>query len=58
MSASIEAISRNEKTSEALRQLQLWLHRPGSKVRREDIAAVIAPYTVEAVKVQEPEELS
>lgn len=58
MSASFEAISRNEKTSEALRQLQLWLHRPGSKVRREDIAAVIAPYTVEAVKVQEPEELS
>ena len=55
MSASIEAISRNEKTSEALRQLQLWLHRPGSKVRREDIAAVIAPYTVEAVKVQKPE---
>ena len=58
MSASIDAISRNEKTGEALRQLQLWLHRPGSKVRREDIAAVIAPYTVEPVKIQEPEALS
>jgi hypothetical protein len=58
MSASIDAISRNEKTGEALRQLQLWLHRPGSKVRREDIAAVIAPYTIEPVKTQEPEAVS
>jgi len=47
MIASLDAISRDEKTSQALRQLQLWLHRPSSAVRREDIAAVIAPYTVE-----------
>lgn len=58
MSTSIEAISRDEKTSQALRQLQLWLHRPGSKIRREDIAAVIAPYTMEPAKIQEPEALS
>lgn len=58
MITAIEAISRNEKTSEALRQLQHWLHHPGSKVRREDIAAVIAPYTIEPVKIQEPEAVS
>ncbi len=50
MITSLDVISRDEKTSEALRQLQLWLHQPGSKIRREDIAAVIAPYTVEAVE--------
>lgn len=55
MNASLDAISRDEKTSQALRQLQLWLHRPGSAVRREDIAAVIAPYTVEAVKLDASE---
>ncbi len=58
MITSLDVISRNEKTSEALRQLQLWLHQPGSKVRREDIAAVIAPYTIEPVKTQEPEAVS
>lgn len=58
MITSIDAISRSEKTSQALRQLQLWLHRPGSKIQREDIAAVIAPYTIEPVKIQEPEAVS
>ena len=43
MSAAHAAISRDEKTGQALRQLQLWLHRPGSAIRREDIAAAIAP---------------
>ena len=47
MIASIDAISRNEKTGRSLRQLQHWLHRPGSTVRREDIAALLAAYTVE-----------
>jgi len=55
MITSIDAINRNEKTGEALRQLQLWLHRPGSKIRRENIAAVIAPYTVEPVKLEATE---
>ena len=48
MYSSFEAISRHDKTGGALRQLQDWLHRPASNVRREDIAAVIKPYTVEA----------
>ena len=48
MIASIEAIGRSEKTGNPLRQLQDWLHRPASKIGREEIAAVIAPYTVEA----------
>lgn len=46
MSAAFDAISRSEKTAAPLRQLQQWLHNPASSVRREDIAAVIAPYTV------------
>ena len=41
MSAAFGAISRNEKTSSAMRQLQHWLHNPASTVRREEIAAVI-----------------
>ena len=48
MIAAIEAIGRSEKTGNPLRQLQDWLHRPASKIGREEIAAVIAPYTVEA----------
>lgn len=58
MITSLDVISRNEKTGEALRQLQLWLHQPGSKVRREDIAAVIAPYAIDPVKAQEAEALT
>jgi hypothetical protein len=50
MSAAFDAISRSEKTGSPLRQLQDWLHRPASSVQREEIAAVIAPYTVEATK--------
>ena len=47
MSAALDAIGRSEKTGDPLRQLQDWLHRPASSVQREEIAAVIAPYTVE-----------
>ncbi|MEA3210898.1 MAG: hypothetical protein QOE70_3955 [Chthoniobacter sp.] len=46
MSAALDAISRSEKTGNPLRQLQDWLHRPASKVGREEIAAVITPYTL------------
>ena len=56
MIASLDAISRNEKTSPALRQLQHWLHRPGTTIRREDIAAVIAPYTIDGPRLETPEE--
>lgn len=55
MIAALDAIRSNEKTGQSLRQLQLWLHRPGSNIRREDIAAVIAPYTVEPVKPETAE---
>lgn len=55
MIAALDAIRSNEKTGQSLRQLQLWLHRPGSNIRREDIAAVIAPYTVEPVKLEATE---
>ena len=50
MSAALDAIGRNEKTGNPLRQLQDWLHRPASKIQRAEIAAVIMPYTVEAPK--------
>ena len=48
MSAALDAIGRSERTGDPLRQLQDWLYRPASSVQREEIAAVIAPYTVEA----------
>jgi hypothetical protein len=44
MYAAFETISRNDRTGKSLRQLQDWLHRPASTVRREDIAAVLKPY--------------
>jgi hypothetical protein len=58
MNDALAAISRNEKTRDALRQLQHWLHRPGSTVQRDDIAAIIAPYTVEPAKIQTEETTS
>ena len=54
MNTAHNAISRSEKTAEPLRQLQRWLHQPNTSVRREEIAAVLAPYTVEAPKPAEP----
>ena len=50
MSAALDAISRSDKTGNELRQLEDWLHRPTSVVKREEIAAVITPYTVEPPK--------
>jgi hypothetical protein len=50
MNAALDAIGRSEKTANPLRQLQDWLHRRESSVRREEIAAVITPYTIETRK--------
>lgn len=46
MSAALEAIGRSEKSGNPLRQLQHWLHHPASHVRREEIAALLTPYTL------------
>ncbi|PAW73989.1 MAG: hypothetical protein B9S33_22225 [Pedosphaera sp. Tous-C6FEB] len=48
MHRALDAIARDEKTRQPLRQLQHWLHHPASPVRREEIAAVIRPYTESA----------
>jgi hypothetical protein len=50
ISTVIDQISRSERTQQSLKQLEDWLHRPASKVRREDIVALITPYTVEIPK--------
>jgi len=50
MSAALDAIGRSEKTGDSLRQVQDWLHRPGSKIRAEEIASAITPYTIETPK--------
>lgn len=50
MNAALDAIARSEKTGNPLRQIQDWLHRPESKIGREEIAAVVAPYAVETQK--------
>jgi hypothetical protein len=50
MNTALDAISHSEKTGGLLRQLQDWLHRPGSNIRREEISAIVAPYTIEARK--------
>ena len=48
MSRALDAIGSHQKTGNPLRQLQDWLYRPASSVRREEIAAVLSPYTLEA----------
>jgi hypothetical protein len=50
ISTALDQISRSKKTGHSLKQLEDWLHRPASKVRREDIVALIAPYAIEAPK--------
>lgn len=45
MNTALDVIARSEKTASPLRQLQDWLHRPATKVRAEEIAAVLIPYT-------------
>ncbi len=45
MDTALDAIAGSEKNGQSLRQLQHWLHHPASPVRREEIAAVIRPYT-------------
>ena len=53
MSEALAAINRNEKTGQAMRQLQNWLHHPASSVRPEDIKTVITPYTIDKRNAQE-----
>ena len=47
MTAAFEAIDRSEKTGETLRRLQHWIHHPASPVKREEVAAALAPFTAE-----------
>ena len=47
MNTAFEAINRDAKTGNLLRQVEQWLHNPAAKVPREAIAAVLTPYTVE-----------
>ncbi len=44
------AIDRDQRTGEALRQVQRWLHQRGSGVQPEEIAASLKPFTVERAK--------
>ena len=44
MYAAFGTISQSDKAGKALRELQDWLHRPSSKVRREDITALLKPF--------------
>jgi len=53
MDASMEALIRDEKTGGLLRQLQHWMHHPASHVRREDIATLLTPYTLETRRPEE-----
>lgn len=49
MSEALDAISRNDKTGGSLRKLQQWLYHPASPVTSSEIAALIAPYTRDAL---------
>ena len=43
MDLALHAISRDAKTSSALRTLQHWLHHPASPVQTTEIAAMLSP---------------
>jgi hypothetical protein len=47
MTAAFEAIDRSERTRDPLRRLESFIHQPGSPVKREEIAAALAPFTAE-----------
>jgi hypothetical protein len=47
MVAAFEAIDRSDKTRDPLRRLESFIHQPGSPVKREEIAAALAPFTAE-----------
>jgi hypothetical protein len=47
MSAALDAIRRDEKTGKPLRQLQHWLHHRASPLKREEVAAALAPFAIE-----------
>lgn len=47
---AIDAIARDEKTGEPLRQVQRWLHQRVADVRPEELLASLKPYTVDAPK--------
>jgi hypothetical protein len=47
MTAAFEAIDRSDRTGETLRRLQHWIHHPASPVKREEVAAALAPFTAE-----------
>ncbi|RBP45677.1 hypothetical protein DES53_10259 [Roseimicrobium gellanilyticum] len=44
MYSAFGAISQSDKTGKVLRDLQEWLHRPTTSVRREDITALLKPF--------------
>lgn len=47
MNTALDEIGRHEKTGDTMRKIQHWLHHPASSVKSADIAAAIAPYTIE-----------
>jgi hypothetical protein len=49
MHRSLDQIASHDSTGAALKKLQHWLHHPSSSVPSAEIAALIKPYTMEAV---------
>jgi hypothetical protein len=47
---ALGAIERDQKTGEALRQLQRWLHQRGSGIQPGEIAASLKPFAVDRVE--------
>jgi len=52
MIAALEAIDRDEKTGNPLRQVQRWLHDPKANIQQEEIVASLTPYAVDLPKPQ------
>lgn len=48
MNAAMQAINHDDKTGESLRKVQHWLHHRASNVQRDEVAKVVAPFTVDA----------
>ncbi len=50
MITALDAIGRDARTGDPMRQLQHWLHHRASNIRSEEIVAALTPYTAEVPK--------
>jgi hypothetical protein len=54
MTAALASMAQHEKTREPLHRIQTWIHQPTSGATPAEIAALLAPHTIEPPAVAAP----